>query len=142
VTDLARRQAELVAALTEGHPDPDGFDAARLDAVRRALGRKRAAAAATVWPLLAAGLGPDWTEFAATELRRRRPSTPLHDGWSVALSAMVAGRLTAAAARELAHYEEAYEYDPYTGVRPKVRTRLRALRHRLFGGQGQSDVTV
>ena len=59
--DLAERQAALVAALVAGGPAPAGFDPAALAAAGAALLRKRAGEVARHWPLLAAGLGPQWS---------------------------------------------------------------------------------
>lgn len=66
--DLARRQEELVAAVTGVGPIPDGFDAPKVDMARRALLSKRARELAYVWPILSASLGerlvPSFGQFA------------------------------------------------------------------------------
>ena len=66
---LAGRQAELVAALVAGAPDPAGFDRDRLAAARRALVRKRAGEAAKQWPLLAAIAGAAVDDSVAAQPR-------------------------------------------------------------------------
>lgn len=116
--DLAARQAALVAALVVGAPDPPGFAADRLAATREALLRKRSGQAAAAWPLLAAGLGAEWTAFARTVLAGRPVAGAVRDGWDVAVAARSADRLTEGARRELAARERAYRYD---GVRPPRR---------------------
>ncbi|WP_433504138.1 hypothetical protein ACQP04_31505 [Pseudonocardia halophobica] len=116
--ELAARQAALVAALVDGAPDPPGFAADRLAATREALLRKRSGQAAAAWPLLAAGLGAEWTAFACAVLAGRPVSGAFRDGWDVALAARSADRLTEGARRELAARERAYRYD---GVRPPRR---------------------
>ncbi|MCE0766682.1 hypothetical protein LWC35_27805 [Pseudonocardia kujensis] len=123
--DLAARQAALVAALVDGAPDPPGFAADRLAATREALLRKRSGQAATAWPLLAAGLGPDWARFACSVLAGRPVAGALRDGWDVALAARAAGRLTEGARRELADRERVLRYD---GVRPPHRRPIARLR--------------
>jgi len=109
--DLAARQAELIAALVAGGPDPAGFDADRLAVARRALLRKRAGEVAAAWPLLAASLGVDWpatfTAFAAS----RAPAGALRDGWDLARELHRRGELGDAAAVELAEREVAWGYD-------------------------------
>ncbi|MEU7817179.1 hypothetical protein [Pseudonocardia sp. NPDC049154] len=116
--DLAARQAALVAALVDGAPDPPGFAADRLAATRQALLSKRSGQAAAAWPLLAAGLGAEWTAFACAGLVGRPVAGAVRDGWDVALAARSADRLTEGAVRELAARERAYRYD---GVRPPRR---------------------
>ncbi len=82
--DLAARQAELVAALVASGPLPSGFDPDRLAVARRALLRKRAGEAATVWPLLAASLGQAWPDAFAASVAGRAPLGALRDGWDLA----------------------------------------------------------
>ena len=104
--DLATRQAALVAALVAGaYPYPAGFDTSRLAATRRALVRKRAGAAAAVWPLLAASVGPDWPAAFAASVQGRPPTGALDDGWELARTLYRRGELGAAAAVELAERE-------------------------------------
>ncbi|SDE92926.1 hypothetical protein [Pseudonocardia oroxyli] len=123
--DLAARQAALVAALVDGAADPAGMDAARLHATRTALLRKRSGLAAREWPLLAAGLGADWTAFAVAELAGRPVADGLRDGWVLARAARDRGLLTDGAARELAARERAYRFDGVRPPRPRLRSRLR-----------------
>jgi hypothetical protein len=118
VSDLTARQAALVAALVDHTADPPGFPADRLAATRAALLRKRSGQAAAAWPLLAAGLGAEWTAFASGVLAGRPVAGALRDGWDVALAARTAGLLTEGARRELADRERSYRYD---GVRPPRR---------------------
>jgi len=54
---LADQQAELVRALTSGDASPEGFDRRRIEATARSLARKRADAAARLWPELERTLG-------------------------------------------------------------------------------------
>ncbi len=64
--DLAQRQAELVRALVAGEAVPDGFDAGRIAAARKALLRKRARNVRRDWPHLATQYGDGWEQtFAA-----------------------------------------------------------------------------
>jgi hypothetical protein len=100
--DLAARQAELVAALVAGGPDPAGFDDDRLAVARRALLRKRAGEAAAVWPLLAASLGSAWLEVFTASVAGRAPAGALRDGWDLARELHRRGELGDAAAVELA----------------------------------------
>lgn len=109
--DLARRQAELVAALVAGGPDPAGFDPHRLAATRAALLRKRAGQAAAAWPLLAAQLGPAWTATFAGRFGGTAPYGAQREGWDLARELAAAGRLGPGAARELAARETALRYD-------------------------------
>lgn len=122
---LARRQAELVAALVAGGPDPDGFDTGRLAATRRALLRKRAGEAAKVWPLLAATLGESWPAVFAEHRSGHPPVGSLRDGWDVARALRSSGRLTTPAAEELSAREAAYRYDGVSAPRPRWWRRLR-----------------
>ena len=117
--DLARQQADLVAALVADGALPPGFDPDRVRAASTALLRKRAGEVATTWPLLRASLGPQWmarfTEFAAG----RPPQGALRDGWDLARALQARGELSPDAARELA-------------AREATRSPLRRLRHRLL----------
>ena len=103
--DLAARQAALVDALVAGAPDPPGFAADRLAATRRALLRKRAGAAAAVWPQLAASLGPDWPALFAASVGDRPPAGALVEGWDLARTLHRRGELGEAAGVELAERE-------------------------------------
>ncbi|MBC3193816.1 hypothetical protein H7X46_22400 [Pseudonocardia sp. C8] len=108
---LAERQAELVAALVAGGPDPAGVDPHRLAATRAALLRKRAGLAAAEWPLLAAGLGPRWPAVFAERFAGVPPYGPVREGWDLARELAAAGRLGPGAARELAARETEWRYD-------------------------------
>ena len=119
-SDLAARQAELVAALVEGTPDPAGFDAGRLAVARRALLRKRAGEVAAVWPLLAA-LCPDWPATFAAFVADRAPAGALRDGWDLARDLLRRGQLGDAAAVELAEREVALHRDGRRRRLPAVR---------------------
>jgi hypothetical protein len=112
VSDLAARQAALVAALVAGGPVPSGFDPERLAVARRALVRKRAGAAAAQWPLLAASLGPDWPAAFAASVADRAPTSALDDGWDLARALHRRGELGGAAAAELAEREVALRRTP------------------------------
>jgi hypothetical protein len=110
MTDLAARQAELVAALVGGSPVPPGFDPDRLAVARRALVRKRAGEAAAVWPLLAGSLGHTWPDVFATSVVGRSPAGALRDGWDLARELDRRGNLGDAAALELAEREVALRH--------------------------------
>ncbi|GAA3244977.1 DUF692 domain-containing protein [Pseudonocardia petroleophila] len=126
-TGLADRQAALVAGLVADGPYPAGHDPARLDAVRRALLRKRAGEAAKQWPLLAASHGDRWPAVFAEHRDGCEPVGALRDGWDVARAL---DDLGPAAARELAGRESALRYDGRSTPLPRLRTRLR----RRLGG--------
>jgi hypothetical protein len=120
--ELARRQADLVAALVAGAPAPAGFDPTRIRATTEALLRKRAAEVAAQWPALRAELGPQWrTEFTGWA-RGRPPRGSLRDGWDFARARAALGPR---AALELATRTVRLAYD---GVRPPRPRRLPALR--------------
>jgi hypothetical protein len=102
---LANRQAELVATLVAGGPEPSGFDPGRLAVARRALLRKRAGEAAALWPLLAASLGPAWPEAFIASVAGRAPAGALRDGWDLARELHRRGELGDAASVELAERE-------------------------------------
>ncbi|MDN5860986.1 MAG: hypothetical protein L0H84_20465 [Pseudonocardia sp.] len=126
MTELARRQAELVAALVANGPDPDGFDPARLAATRRALLRKRAGEAAKAWPVLAASHGGAWPAVFAAHRSGHPPVGALRDGWDVALALRAAGRLTPEAAEELAARASDLRYDGISAPTPRRWRRLRS----------------
>jgi hypothetical protein len=126
--DLATRQAQLVDAVLGTGPDPEGFDPSRLAATRKALLRKRSGEAAKHWPLLASALGGDWVPFASRVLAGRPVAGGLRDGWDVARAA--GERLDDGARRELAERERALVYDGTSAPRPRLRTRIAALRRR------------
>jgi hypothetical protein len=123
--NLARRQAELVAALVAGAPVPPGFDDARVDAARRALLRKRAGEVARAWPMLAAGCGARWPAEFAGWAAGRAGRGAMRDGWDLARTWAAAGRLATPAAEELATREVIWRYD---GEWVPLRRRWPALR--------------
>ena len=125
--DLAARQAELVAALVASGPLPSGFDPDRLAVARRALLRKRAGEAATVWPLLAASLGQAWPDAFAASVAGRVPLGALRDGWDLARELRRRGELGVLAAVELAEREVSLRH---RDGRPR---RLPAIRRRPDG---------
>ena len=106
--DLARRQADLVAALTSGAPVPPGFDAHLVGVARTALLRKRAGEVARAWPMLAASLGSEWQATFAAWAATRPTNGSFRDGFDLARSLRP---LTGEAARELAEREAAWHYD-------------------------------
>jgi hypothetical protein len=67
--ELARRQAQLVGALSGGDI-PDGFDSKQLAIAAESLARKRAGILRKMWPMLFQSLGDDFTalfaDYAAT----------------------------------------------------------------------------
>ncbi|SCF46698.1 hypothetical protein [Micromonospora mirobrigensis] len=124
-SDLAARQAALVAALVAAGPLPPGFTAGPVDAARRALLRKRGGEVARHWPLLAAGLGPDWPAVFADWAAGRPGSGGLRDGWDLARALRDRGVLPPVAAEELALREATVHYDGRRHPRPR---RLPAVR--------------
>lgn len=116
---LARRQAELVAALVAGAPVPPGFDAARVGAAQRALLHKRAGEVARSWPMLAASAGDKWPREFAQWAAGRAPQGSFRDGWDLARAWSAAGRLTGPAAAELAEREATWRYDGRSAPRPR-----------------------
>ena len=121
--ELARRQADLVAALVLGAPTPPGFDDRLVRVAARALTRKRAADAATQWPLLRAHHGTTWLAAFERWSAGRAPQGALRDGWDLARA--IRDRLGPAARRELAEREVSWRY---RGTAPPVRRRAPALR--------------
>jgi hypothetical protein len=81
---LAQRQAELVAALVAGAPDPPGFSERHLEAARAALLAKRAEEVRRVWPALSAAYGKRWHAVFGEWARSRPPQGALRDGWDFA----------------------------------------------------------
>jgi pimeloyl-ACP methyl ester carboxylesterase len=134
---LAERQAALVAALVADGPIPPGFDPARLAATRRALLRKRAAAAAREWPLLAASFGPAWPSVFTAHREGREPVGALRDGWDVARALRERGDLATTAAAELTARESRMRYDGRSAPRRRSLTEraTTALQRRMRGGR-------
>jgi hypothetical protein len=119
VTSLARRQAELVAALTAGAAVPPGFDARLVEVARVALLRKRAGEVARQWPELAQALGAGWWRCWSAWAATRPTQGSLRDGWDLARSLVARGELPAAAGAELAAREAALAYDGESSPRPR-----------------------
>lgn len=122
-SNLAAKQAALVAALVNDGPVPEGFDRHRVAAVRTALLRKRAGLVARIWPMLAAEC--QWPVRFTEWADGRTPRGALRDGFDFARHLRAQGRLTPVAAVELAEYEVLWRYD---GRRSPRRRRLPALR--------------
>ncbi|GAB2589024.1 hypothetical protein Aab01nite_42160 [Paractinoplanes abujensis] len=123
---LADQQAALVEALTAGAPVPPGIDAARFEAARVALLRKRAGEVARQWPLLAAAFGPQWKPEFASWAATRPTRGSLRDGWDMARDLAARGSLPTAAAVELAEREAARHYDGRNAPRSRRGPALRA----------------
>ncbi|GAB3862920.1 hypothetical protein GCM10029963_70250 [Micromonospora andamanensis] len=128
---LAARQAELVAALVAGGPPPPGFAPGPLAAARAALLRKRAGEVARHWPLLAAGLGPDWPAAFIEWADGRPTGGGLRDGWDLARALHARAALPALAAEELAVREAQFRYDGH-----------RAPRHRRSPALGRAGGAI
>lgn len=102
---LAARQQELVAALVTDRPVPEGFDPARIAAVRLGLARKRLGGVGQHFPALAAAVRADpalWQSYF--EWHISHPPRP-QAGYSADGAALVdyldhEGKLPAAATRE------------------------------------------
>ena len=102
---LAARQQELVAALVTDGPVPDGFDPARVTAVRLGLARKRLGGLGQHFPALAAAVRTDpalWQAYF--EWHVSHPPRPLAgsfaDGAALVDYLDQGGKLPAAATRE------------------------------------------
>lgn len=94
--ELARQQAELVAALVDGGPPPPGVDGDRLRVAAAALLEKRGRAIERTWPRLAMALATAWPEELGRHLHERPgppPSGALGDGRSLARVLAREGRL-------------------------------------------------
>ncbi len=126
-----RRQAELVAALVAGGPDPDRLrprPARRHPARAAAQARRRGREG---WPLLAASLGERWpavfAEHRAGPGARRRPARRLGRG---PRNCARPGELTARPPRELAEREAELRYDGALGhhATPRLGSRRAGLR--------------
>lgn len=117
-SDLARRQAELVAALVTGAPVPVGFDERLIGVAAAALAAKRAGEVAARWPMLRLHFGPHWTAEFQKWSAGRAPQGALRDGWDLARANR--HRLSAPARLELAEHEAVWHYD---GAAPPRRRR-------------------
>lgn len=71
-TELARKQADLLAALVAGGPVPEGFDAERIRVQSVALAAKRREGVLRTLPVLATALGDRWPR-AFMEWARTHP---------------------------------------------------------------------
>ncbi|MEW2385053.1 hypothetical protein AB0873_23620 [Micromonospora sp. NPDC047707] len=116
---LAARQAALVAALVADAPAPPGFAPEPLAAARTALLRKRACEVARHWPLLAAGLGPEWPTVFARWADGRPSAGSLRDGWDFARDLRDERTLPPLGAEELAAREAGHRYDGRGTPRPR-----------------------
>ncbi|RSM72141.1 hypothetical protein DMB66_05915 [Actinoplanes sp. ATCC 53533] len=125
MTSLARRQAELVAALTAGAAVPPGFDARLVEAARVALLRKRAGEVARQWPELAHALGAGWFRQWSAWAATRPTRGSLRDGWDLARELAARQELPAEAGAELAVREAVMSYD---GEAPPRARRMPAVR--------------
>jgi hypothetical protein len=106
LTELRERQAALVAALVAGGELPSGFVAdGPVAAATAALARKRACEVARAWPLLAAGLGPEWEPSFTAWVAGRAPEGSFADGFAFARALSGRGELPALARAELAAAE-------------------------------------
>ena len=74
--ELARRQAELVAALAGGKVPP-GFDAGRLAIAAESLLLKRVSMVRKSWPILAASLGDSLFELFSSYAATKPPPDPV-----------------------------------------------------------------
>jgi hypothetical protein len=113
--ELARRQTELVAALTGGGRVPNGFDPTRVRALAAALQEKRARELARAWPRLARALGDAWASAIAShmcELPAPPLSGPLGDGRALARSLAARGRLPWEGRLELLANEVRWRWGP------------------------------
>jgi hypothetical protein len=126
MSDLARRQADLVAALVAGTDVPEGFATSGVLATRAALLRKRAGEVAAAWPLMSAAYGTAWRSTFSAWASGRPPRGALRDGWDFARAA--GANLPALARQELAEREAHYAYD---GTSIPRRRRLATLRSAL-----------
>jgi hypothetical protein len=114
-SDLARRQADLVAALTAQADIPAGFDPGRVNALAAALRDKRGRELARAWPRLARSLGEDWARTLAAHLRdvpSPPPSGPLGDGRALARGLAAGGRLPWEGRLELLAAEMRWRWSP------------------------------
>lgn len=108
---LAARQAELVAALVDGAPAPEGFDEARLRHVAESLASKRSRSAARAWPRLAEELGERWRELFARHVEPTPACAeyaPLADGLALARALDATGELPRGARLETMAVELRY----------------------------------
>jgi hypothetical protein len=106
LTELRERQAALVAALVAGGELPSGFEAGGpVAAAAAALARKRAGEVARAWPMLAAGLGPEWGPSFTAWAAGRAPGGSFADGFAFARTLAGRGELPALARAELAAAE-------------------------------------
>lgn len=122
--DLARRQAEVVAALTGTGPVPDGFDRRHLETARRALLRKRARELHHVWPVLTASLGSR-LERSFEEFARDRPTRGVRaDGHAFAQWLRRRDELPLAGAMELAEARLHWRFPPESAPPASMPTRL------------------
>lgn len=133
MSELARKQADLVAAVTGTGPPPKGFDALRLDAARVALLRKRSRAVAAHWPGVAGDLGADLPALFASWAATRPTQGSQVDGHAFARAHR--SRLGPTGLAELASAEAVWDFStsPPTPRRGLV---IRRVGGRLYVGLG------
>ncbi len=115
---LAARQAELVRALVQGGPVPDGFDAAKVEAAARSLIGKRRREAARAWPALAACLGAEYRPLFDAFAGKTPPPAeggPLADGRAFARSLPWA-RLDDGSRLEVVRFDAAHSWLPFVAT--------------------------
>lgn len=107
--ELARAQAELLRALGEGGPVPEGFDAARLRATADALVAKRRRLVERAWPGLVALLGErfagDFEAWAREHPLRDVEPHPGVEARRFAEALRATGRLPPQAEGEIADFD-------------------------------------
>jgi hypothetical protein len=117
---LARAQAELVRALSDGGPVPAGFDPERVRAAAESLLSKRRAQVRRVWPALVAVLGPGFSEVFTAWARdnpwRGLEPHPLVEGRRFAEALRAAGRLPPEAEDELLGFDLRWRLTAEGGV--------------------------
>jgi hypothetical protein len=130
--ELARAQAELLRALSEDGPVPEGFDAARVRAAADGLLAKRRRSVRRAWPGLSAALGERFTpEFdvwaRAHPVRDVEPHAGV-EGYHFASALREAGRLPERAEEELLRFELGWRLTPEGGVAARRGLGLRWVR--------------
>ena len=84
--NLARRQADLVSALHNTAPPPDGFNSSHVQSAAHSLARKRSRSVEKAWPATAAGLGDSFDSHFLSYCADHPspPESPFEDGLSFA----------------------------------------------------------
>lgn len=135
---LARAQAQLLRALSEDGPVPEGFDAARVRAAADGLLAKRRGSVRRAWRGLSEALGerftPEFNAWArAHPLRDVEPHAGV-DGYHFASALREAGRLPERAEEEWVRFELAWRLTPEGGVVARRGVGLRWVRLGQGGG--------